>query len=685
MELHFKSISGKDNVGDFTWIHRTGRQAIIADMVSGTDVGRGLTLLKSWLEECQKPEVFDPKALIGSVHAMFQEESLQATLGVVTRTHQGYECHVVGNLRLFQVAGGLECYPGTQVESQPLSVVGQNQAPVINQLTMTPHDSTLFMLTSDGLDSQVLCESDASYSSLIAGNQYRQFLPAVADRDWSALLFPMGEAHSFIRDEWPYNPFVGPQEERMHERRGLAELATELFKYEQFNGFRILSCPPILSDNASRLFDGLIIYPFGVLPVELKDHHGDIKIEMATSQRNSMWVANDRGEHCFSNPVHKLRESIRRFGDHPAFKGLDPMLKNAGLVVFTSPYAKVQCGYQGQLTPAPFYQAGEVMVAHTEHLGQMLLGFCKGRFGKKLKHRLDESEINRIVSQLIDIAPASGGDRIVIGDYQCSQTPIASESTDYYQIYDAWEDEHHLWAKRFMIDHLSRVHRQAEIQSLGREAQILKRLARKSIDGVQHFDGKEETDDNLYIFLQAAPSVSLKAWMETSRTRGERIKLLLSLAQILKGIQSVGEPMIIHRAINPNNIRIDEAGNPLLINFELCQLETVATLPLNARRTFAASYQAPEVNEPGQSLSYSADIFSLGVLAVELLRGSLPFKESAKELIAKGRRRAFWGGLCQDMGIATSHAEFLQRVLHNVARHRPAIDDVIKVIGSWND
>ncbi|WP_407647997.1 protein kinase domain-containing protein [Endozoicomonas gorgoniicola] len=205
----------------------------------------------------------------------------------------------------------------------------------------------------------------------------------------------------------------------------------------------------------------------------------------------------------------------------------------------------------------------------------------------------------------------------------------------------------------------------------------------KRLHGVQYYCGKEVTDDHLYIFLEPAPELNLTEWAKNKPSRQEITSLLLSVAEILKNIQTVGEPAIIHRAINPENIRIDENGQPMLINFELCQLETVATLPINARRTFAQQYQAPEVNEPGQTLTYAADIYSLGLIAFQMLAGNLPFEDSSKELIAKGRRPVFWNRLCKELDIDKSNAQFLQRLLHSVAKHRPGINEVIEVFKSW--
>lgn len=496
------------------------------------------------------------------------------------------------------------------------------------------------------------------------------------------LMFPMSTTQTFVDSHWPYNPFVGPQEEREHERRALGELASALFTVPQFNGFRIVACPPLLTANSSRLFDGLLIYPFGVMPLELKDHHGQITLNI--DSRNGMQVNNDLGCTSFANPVHKLREGLRPFADLAMLKPLDPMLKNAAAVVFTSANANVACLYNGEAFAMPFTQAGEVMVTSTATFTTMLLRHCKARFGKKLVARLSEADINRLVARFSESTVEPPLDEYVwLDDYQCGTQPLLAESTDYYQVFLGKDYETPIWVKAFKFDHLSSVHRQSEMQMIGRESRILNRLGKTT--GVQYCYGKHATDDKLYIFLEAAPQQNLTLWLQSNPSREARLTLLLALCNILAEIQQLQGPAVIHRAINPNNIRVKADGSPLLINFELCQFESVATLPITARRTFEQKYQAPEVNQPGQTLTFAADIFSIGVLACLLLSGKLPFNESAKELLARGRRPQFWGHLCQLLEIdpKASNVDFLQRILHNTPEYRPTITQTIEAVKSW--
>ena len=105
----------------------------------------------------------------------------------------------------------------------------------------------------------------------------------------------------------------------------------------------------------------------------------------------------------------------------------------------------------------------------------------------------------------------------------------------------------------FNLDQLSSLQRQSELQSMGREALVLKRLSR--VDGVQRYQDKEIVDDKLYVFVEKAPNTSLGQWLKTKPPRHKIIEVLIHLAETLNQIQSVGEPIIIHRSINLSNIK----------------------------------------------------------------------------------------------------------------------------------
>jgi serine/threonine protein kinase len=104
---------------------------------------------------------------------------------------------------------------------------------------------------------------------------------------------------------------------------------------------------------------------------------------------------------------------------------------------------------------------------------------------------------------------------------------------------------------------------------------------------------------------------------------------------ILLGLNKAHQLGIIHRAVKPENILMFN-GIPKLINFDLAyQLEEnrLTVIP-DASQLKDDGYIAPEVLF-GEDIDESTDLFSLGVIAYEMLTGSKPFK-SVREFAAQG-------------------------------------------------
>jgi len=106
-----------------------------------------------------------------------------------------------------------------------------------------------------------------------------------------------------------------------------------------------------------------------------------------------------------------------------------------------------------------------------------------------------------------------------------------------------------------------------------------------------------------------------------------RVRLVVQVAQAVAYAHS---RLVIHRDIKPSNILADEAGQVHLLDFGIAKLmqgehaeETALTRA--AGRALTLDYASPE-QVRGEPLSTASDVYSLAVVAFELLTGTRPYR-----------------------------------------------------------
>ncbi len=98
-------------------------------------------------------------------------------------------------------------------------------------------------------------------------------------------------------------------------------------------------------------------------------------------------------------------------------------------------------------------------------------------------------------------------------------------------------------------------------------------------------------------------------------------------AQIAKGLAEAHRHHIVHRDIKPANIMLTENGVVKIVDFGLAHVaEVTATLTHGTYGT--ANYMSPE-QSLGNPIDQRSDIWSLGVVLVEMLTGNNPFKRES--------------------------------------------------------
>jgi serine/threonine protein phosphatase PrpC len=131
---------------------------------------------------------------------------------------------------------------------------------------------------------------------------------------------------------------------------------------------------------------------------------------------------------------------------------------------------------------------------------------------------------------------------------------------------------------------------------------------------------------HLYYVTEFVEGQSLRQWMhDHPHPELERVRGIVE--QIAKGLRAFHRKEIIHRDLKPENILVDKFGTAKIIDFgstRVAGLEEIASPVAQPELVGTAGYTAPEYHL-GERPTNRSDIYSLGVIAYELLTGRLPY------------------------------------------------------------
>jgi serine/threonine protein kinase len=107
-------------------------------------------------------------------------------------------------------------------------------------------------------------------------------------------------------------------------------------------------------------------------------------------------------------------------------------------------------------------------------------------------------------------------------------------------------------------------------------------------------------------------------------------EILFMLRQMASGVQAIHEAGIIHRDLKPENILLSEQGDVKITDFGIARNLKGPRLTDHGGIVGTFAYVAPEYLEHGK-IDVRSDIYSLGVLAYEMITGEPPY--SAKNVV----------------------------------------------------
>ena len=134
-------------------------------------------------------------------------------------------------------------------------------------------------------------------------------------------------------------------------------------------------------------------------------------------------------------------------------------------------------------------------------------------------------------------------------------------------------------------------------------------------------------DGRYYIAMAYLPNGTLKSRLDELRKSGATMQVddaLAVIQQMATTLDYAHRNGIIHRDVKPSNILIAADGRYVLSDFGIASHLGATRVTRDYSALGSAEYMSPEQAQ-GMEITPSSDVYSLGVVAFEMLSGRLPF------------------------------------------------------------
>lgn len=134
---------------------------------------------------------------------------------------------------------------------------------------------------------------------------------------------------------------------------------------------------------------------------------------------------------------------------------------------------------------------------------------------------------------------------------------------------------------------------------------------------------------------------------------------------ILEGLKYLHGQQILHRDLKPENVVVDQRG--------YCKITDLGLASTWKQKNYfetsgTPGYMAPEILLV-QNHSYTADYYSLGILAFELVTGKRPFRGNTKKML-RNEVQAKDPQVPESSWLSTEGRDFINRLIERSAQKR---------------
>jgi serine/threonine protein kinase/WD40 repeat protein len=180
-------------------------------------------------------------------------------------------------------------------------------------------------------------------------------------------------------------------------------------------------------------------------------------------------------------------------------------------------------------------------------------------------------------------------------------------------------------------------------------------------------EARAEVDDIVYSVAGWIEGTSLAAAAPTMTTR-DAVMVLAGIADglhALHTVRSIEAPNgLVHRDVKPSNVRIDDSGAPVLIDFGIARPVVEGDLTVGAG---TYRWRAPEVLTGTAPIGVAADVWALGAIGHWMLTGEPPSLDGAKV----ARERMLATPRCAELSDPVAVTALIAALLESDPHRRP--------------
>lgn len=161
--------------------------------------------------------------------------------------------------------------------------------------------------------------------------------------------------------------------------------------------------------------------------------------------------------------------------------------------------------------------------------------------------------------------------------------------------------------------------------------------------------GHGRWEGGLYIAMEFIQGLSLRQMiLQQTMSLKRALEIVLQIAHAISHLHAHG---IIHRDLKPENILLTSEGGVKVIDFGIAALyESDMEKKTGKKRIMGTpSYMSPEQREDPTNVSFTSDIYSLGVITYELVLGRLSHGVIHLALMPKGLQKILSKALQPDL------------------------------------